>query len=126
MDVAEDLLDALADALADGVAGVARGAPVNGGFGQFDTGVARGPALLYAAEEAWGQSMTDDDRIRELKEALEQERARRDWLASGVWGESKAIDVKIGDGVDAGIDHHGHVIATYEFLIETLEARRNA
>ena len=32
LDPAEDLLDALADALADGVAGVARGAPVDGGF----------------------------------------------------------------------------------------------
>ena len=69
--------------------------------------------------------MTDEDRIEHLKEALEQERARRDWLASGFWGDGKTRDVTIGSGVELGIAHHNQVIADYEWLIERLENRNN-
>ena len=54
---------------------------------------------------------------------LEQERARRDWLASGFWGDGKTRDETISSGVESGITHHNQVIADYEWLIERLENR---
>ena len=69
--------------------------------------------------------MTDEGRIKHLKDALEQERARRDWLAAGFWGDGKTRDMTIGSGVELGIAHHNQVIADYEWLIERLENRNN-